>query len=114
MEKGDIRKNLHFMLFIKKMLGLNYEDEMERMHFYSVGAALFDLKNPEKLISKSKSPIILPAESDKNEETWSKRVIFPTGVVMDMDNEDLLIYSGESDIVTTVKKIGLNDILKIL
>lgn len=42
------------------------------------------------------------------------RVIFPTGLLMDENKRDLLIYSGAGDRVTSVKKVSLKNILKKL
>mgnify|MGYP001590912046 CR=1 FL=1 len=39
-----------------------------------------------------------------------KDVVFPTGLFLDKNNKDILLYSGGGDIVTTVKKISLKDI----
>ena len=81
---------------------------------YSAGAALFDLKDPKKLIAKSKVPILFPIKKHEIAEFGDLRVIFPTGLLMSEDGEDILIYSGAGDKVTTVKKIGLNKIFKKL
>jgi predicted GH43/DUF377 family glycosyl hydrolase len=76
---------------------------------YEVGAALFDLKSPRNLIAKAPEPILSPS---KNYEKigFVNNVIFPTGLVMDENGEDLLLFSGGADTVTTVKKIALKDI----
>jgi len=81
---------------------------------YLVGAALFDLKNPRKLLAKSENPILLPTQKYEQGTFEYKRVVFPTGAIMDSNNKDLLIYSGAGDRFTTVKKIGLQDILDTL
>lgn len=82
---------------------------------YSVGAALFDLKNPKKLIAKSESPILTP-DKDYEKGTFMKNimVVFPTGLILDENEEDVLIFSGGGDTVVTVKKVCLNDILGCL
>lgn len=88
------------------------KEALKKISIYSVGAALFDLNNPERLIAKTKKFILVPRK--KYETTFeNKRVIFPTAIVPD-NNSDILIYSGAGDEHTTVKKISLNDILKQL
>lgn len=95
----------------KRENNLEYGIILEEFLSYFVGAALFDLKNPKKIIAKSNSPIISPSKYGKM-LLENKIVVFPTGIVMDNDN--LLIFSGEGDRITTVKKISLQEILKAL
>lgn len=88
--------------------------EPESSYEYYVGAALFDLKNPKKLIAKSKSPIIAPNKKYERGTAEYKGVVFPTGIVADKNNKDLLIFSGGGDRVVTVKKVALSDIFNKL
>lgn len=81
---------------------------------YAVGAALLDLKNPEEVIAKSLKPIIIPKKDYEKGTFENKSVIFPTGLVVDENGKDLLIFSGGGDVVTTVKKVSLNDVMKSL
>lgn len=94
--------------FLFRFLGL-----MKEYSVYSVGAALFDLKNPRKLIAKTPKPIILPT-NEYEKKGFVNNVVFPTGLVMDKDNKHILLFSGGSDTVVTVKKIALKDILDSL
>jgi predicted GH43/DUF377 family glycosyl hydrolase len=80
---------------------------------YEVGAALFDLKSPRNLIAKSPEPIIAPAKSYEK-SGFVNNVVFPTGLIMDENGKDLLLFSGGADSVTTVKKISLKDVLKAM
>ena len=87
------------------------QEVLRKVITYSVGAALFDLNNPEKLIAKSKNFLIVP--NGKYEESFeNKRVIFPTGLIYDKNEKYLLIYSGAGDAYTTVKKVSLGDIMR--
>jgi beta-1,2-mannobiose phosphorylase / 1,2-beta-oligomannan phosphorylase len=79
---------------------------------YCGGVALLDLKNPKKVIAKSKVPILFPIRRHEISIYEDKRIIFPTGAVM--DGKDLLIYSGAGDVLITVKKIELNKLFKKL
>ncbi len=78
---------------------------------YEVGAALFDLKNPRRLIAKSMQPILVPSR-DYEKEGYVNNVIFPTGLVQDSDR--LLVYFGAADSQTEVKEVSLNDVLSSL
>jgi predicted GH43/DUF377 family glycosyl hydrolase len=87
------------------------EDDI--FYIYSASAALFDLKNPKKLLAKS-DPIILPDQKYELQLYQKKRVVFPSGVVVDKNGKDLLIYSGGRDVVTSVRKISLEKIMESL
>jgi predicted GH43/DUF377 family glycosyl hydrolase len=85
--------------------------QLAGLTFYCMGAALFDLKNPSKLIARNKYPLIYPNKRYcKGFE--DKQIFFPTGVIE--DGEDLLIYSGAGDVCTMVSKINLKELLKTL
>ncbi len=87
--------------------------EYENKNVYSAGAFLVDLKNPEKVLARTpiKKPLIEP---NKNYEAtgFMNNVIFPTGAISDLNGKELLIYSGGADSVISVRKLGINDIMK--
>ena len=87
--------------------------DKEKVDIYSGSAALFDLKNPRRLLLKSE-PLFIPQQDYELELYQKKRIIFPTGIVLDKDNKHLLIYSGGGDIVTSVRKISLKKIMDSL
>ncbi|MCX6749848.1 MAG: hypothetical protein NTZ83_00140 [Candidatus Pacearchaeota archaeon] len=87
--------------------------EEDKFYVYSASAALFDLKNPGKLLAKS-DPIILPDQEYELELYQKKRVVFPTGMVVDKNGKDLLIYSGGRDVVTSVRKMSIKKIMSSL
>lgn len=89
------------------------EENNKGVSEYIVGAALFNLKNPEKIIATTGKPLLLPSKEEVLVFN-TKRVIFPTGAVLDKNKKDILIFSGESDKITTVNKVSLKDILKEL
>jgi len=82
---------------------------------YSVGAALLDLKNPEKVLARTpaKKPLISPAKKYER-AGYMSNVVFPTGIVEDLNGKDVLIYSGGADSVITVRKISIEKIIKSL
>ena len=79
-----------------------------------VGAALFDLKNPRKIIAKTKKPLIIPRKKYETGTFEDKKVIFPTGAVTDKNKKHLLLFNGAGDRVTTVKKLLLEEVMKEL
>lgn len=89
------------------------EENNKRVSEYIVGAALFNLKNPGKIIAATGEPLLLPSK-EKIMVFNTTRVIFPTGAVFDKNKKDILIFSGESDRITTVSRVSLKDIFKAL
>lgn len=77
---------------------------------YCGSFALFDLKNPKKLIAKAEN-VLVPSQDYELKLYQKKKVVFPTGIVEDEDKESLLIYSGGGDVVTSVRKISLKEIM---
>jgi len=90
-------------------------EKKKNHNIYSAGGALFDLKNPSKVIARSPSTKPLFKPIDKEDKVgFVNNVVFPTGAVTDLNGEDLLIYSGGADSNISVRKIKLNDILDSL
>ncbi len=90
------------------------KSEKNPVSIYCVGAALFDLKNPKKIISKTRFPLIVPSKKYEEGTFENKRVLFPTGMVLDKNKKDVLIFSGGGDTVVSVKKISIEEILDFL
>lgn len=109
-----IRKIMRSKEDIAKKLSTLRKEVIKKVVLYSVGGALFDLENPEKLIAKSKNFLIVPDKKHDVGTFEHKRVTFPTAAVPDIKGNDLLIYSGAGDSRTTVKKVSLNEILRNL
>lgn len=80
---------------------------------YCIGAALFDLKHPERLIARGyhDQPLLCPS-NDYEKSGWMKNVIFPTGLIRNGDK--VLIYSGAADKYVSVREVYINEILKHL
>jgi len=83
------------------------------VYVYSGSAALLDLKNPTKILYKSK-PILIPKNKYELKLYQKKRIVFPTGIVLDKNKKDLLIYYGGGDVVTAVRKIPFKKIMNSL
>ena len=78
---------------------------------YAIGAMILDYKNPEKIIAKSKNPIIEPIEWYEI-HGYNDNIVYSCGAVI--FNDDLLIYYGAADRVSCVAKINLNYFLENL
>jgi len=67
---------------------------------YSISVALLDLKNPKKIIAKSKYPVYVPhnpyeLSGNKEYPIDVANVVFPTGALV--INDKLLVYAGAGD-----------------
>jgi predicted GH43/DUF377 family glycosyl hydrolase len=82
-----------------------------KIFVYFGSAVLLDLKNPKKIKYKSREPFLLPKNSYELKLYQKKRIVFPTGVVLDKEKKNLLIYYGGGDVVTAVRKIPLKKIM---
>lgn len=71
---------------------------------YSLGALLLDLKHPEKLIGRSRYPILTPSEPYEREGVVPN-VVFPCGACIVKDK--LVIYYGGADKVIGAASIRL-------
>jgi predicted GH43/DUF377 family glycosyl hydrolase len=110
-EKTKAKKH-DFSYKIRRFFGR--DEGEEKKIFYCAGVALLDLKNPRKIIAKSKNPFLVPHEKYEKGKFEDKDVVFPTGLVVDKDKKHFLIYSGGGDIITSVKKVAISDLMKYL
>lgn len=78
---------------------------------YRVGVALMDLKNPEKVLYRSKEPILEPRESYELEGAVPN-VVFPCGAIV--KDKRLFLYYGGADTVIAVATADLPDFLSII
>lgn len=84
-------------------------DEREP-HKYKVGAMLLDLKNPKKVLYRSKEPVLEPAQWYEND--WKPGVVYVSGAVILGD--DLLVYYGGGDKYVAAARANLSDFLSRL
>jgi beta-1,2-mannobiose phosphorylase / 1,2-beta-oligomannan phosphorylase len=80
------------------------------MREYVLGAALFDLDNPEKEIGRSKTPLLIPNAEER--EGYVPNVVYSCGAMV--HNEDLIIPYAMSDYASTYASVDLNELLKEL
>jgi predicted GH43/DUF377 family glycosyl hydrolase len=78
---------------------------------YRVGAALLDLKDPTKVISRTTDCIFEPREAYEL-DGQVKNVVFPCGAVVRGDN--ILMYYGGADSVVDVACISMKKLLDTL
>ena len=80
------------------------------MREYVLGAALFDLDNPEKEIGRSKTPLLIP--DDEEREGYVPNVVYSCGSMV--HNEDLIIPYAMSDYSSTYASVNLKELLNEL
>jgi len=78
---------------------------------WSVSAALFDLKEPEKMIGRTKG-FILETATNYERNGLVPNVVFPSGAVM-VKNE-IWVYYGAADTVVGLAKGELEDLMKVI
>jgi predicted GH43/DUF377 family glycosyl hydrolase len=76
---------------------------------FGVEVALLDLKDPRKIIGRTKGPILLPEEKYEHEGI-EKNIIFPSGALIVKDN--LRIYYGGADTVCAAAEVNLELLLR--
>ena len=80
-------------------------------HVYSAGAILLDIKEPTKILGRTRTPILSPEEQYELKGDVNN-VVFPTGACI-LDNM-LFVYYGAADKVCCLATIELKEILDYL
>jgi predicted GH43/DUF377 family glycosyl hydrolase len=80
------------------------------MREYVMGACLLDLHNPEKVIGRLKTPLMIPNAEER--EGYVPNVIYSCGSIV--HNEDLIIPYAMSDYASTYGHIRLKHLLEVI
>jgi predicted GH43/DUF377 family glycosyl hydrolase len=80
------------------------------MREYTLGASLFELKNPEKEIGRLNNPLMVPNESER--EGYVPNVIYSCGSMI--HNDDLIIPYAMSDHSSSYATVNLKELLNVL
>lgn len=78
---------------------------------YKLGAMLLDIKDPTRILARSKAPLLEPALWYENEGT-KPRIVYSCGAVV--KDETLFVYYGGADSVTCVATVPLGRLLDAL
>ncbi|MEM3047962.1 MAG: glycosidase [Candidatus Bathyarchaeia archaeon] len=84
---------------------------VDREWHYSLGAALIDMNNPEKVLRRSREPVLEP-EEDYEVNGVVPNVVFTCGAVI-RDNQ-LILYYGGADTVICVATAEVSDLVESL
>lgn len=77
---------------------------------YSLGAILLDLKDPTKVLARTKAPIIIP-EASYERIGEAPNIIFTGGAILEKDGE-VKIYYGACDTVQCVGTAHVDDLIE--
>ncbi|MDZ7606486.1 MAG: glycoside hydrolase family 130 protein [Cyclobacteriaceae bacterium] len=80
------------------------------MREYVLGAALFDLQNPEKEIGRLKEPLLVPNTAER--EGYVPNVVYSCGSII--HNHNLIIPYAMSDYASTYATVDLRELLSEL
>lgn len=75
---------------------------------FSVEAVLLDLKNPSKVVGRTKESLLVPEESYEFNGNISN-IVFPTSALVEEDK--LLVYYGAADTVSCIASCNLDELL---
>ena len=78
---------------------------------YKIGAMLLDLKDPTKVLARTRSPILEPIATYEN-EGFKAGVVYPCGAVI--INDHLFVYYGGADTFVCVASVKLEPFLEQL
>ncbi len=90
---------------------LLYHGVSEEDHYYRVGAALLDLRDPTKIISRTNDPIFSP-EAPYEKTGQVANVVFPCGVIE--LGQKLFVYYGGGDSTVGVATVEIKKLLSEL
>jgi predicted GH43/DUF377 family glycosyl hydrolase len=82
---------------------------VSRERVYRAGAAILDIRDPSKIIGRTKTPILEPKEPYEKFGDVNN-VVFPTGACV-VDNDKLFVYYGGADKVCCLATADLNYLL---
>ncbi len=86
----------------------NYFGPHQDQRIFGIEAVLLDLKDPLKIIGRTKGPILVPEESYEL-SGYVSDVVFPSGATLEKDT--LTIYYGAADTAVCSAKVSLEDLL---
>ncbi len=94
--------------------GVEYMSPTDKTGTYTAGALLTALDEPGRVLAVSEEPFFRP-ETDFELGGYVKNVVFPTGILRDLDDPDRLnVYYGCADSCVAVASFSQRDILASL
>jgi len=81
----------------------------ESLRSFGIEAVLLDLKNPQKILTRTEKPLLFPEESYEL-KGMVPNVVFPSGVIVDKGK--LLLYYGAADNYCCLAELRLKDLIE--
>ena len=85
---------------------------VDRDSIYRVGAMLLDIQNPEKVIARTKNPIMEPSEYYEKTGLVIPNVVFPTATII--NEGEIYIYYGCCDTCIALATAPVEELLNYL
>jgi predicted GH43/DUF377 family glycosyl hydrolase len=95
-------------LFIYSHIQNYFETPDHFPRVFGIEAVLLNLKDPTKIIGRTKGPFLVPEEAYEL-EGYVPNITFPSGALVEKDT--LSIYYGAADTTCCVAKVSLSDLL---
>ncbi len=77
------------------------------------GAMLLDLDDPSTVRAVSEYPVLVPTEPYEFDRRYRPSVVFPTGAILE-DNNELRLYYGASDTSVALAVANINDVIDFI
>lgn len=95
-------------LFVYSHIQYYFENPNHFEKIFGIESVLLDLKNPAKIIGRTRGPIIVP-EEEYELKGFVPNVVFPSGALLEKDN--LNIYYGGADTCICIATVSMSDLL---
>lgn len=89
----------------------NYFPGSNLDRIFGIEAVLLDLKNPLKLVGRTRGPLLVPRESYEL-SGYVPNIVFPSGAVLKKDT--LFLYYGAADTTSCIAHLNLDDLLNTI
>lgn len=103
-------KTKHGWLLIYSHIEHYFSSENSRPQF-GIEAILLDLKDPRKIIGRTRGPFLVPEEPYELSGHVSN-IVFPSGALL--EDETLTIYYGASDTTTCSARVNVSDLVSTI
>lgn len=104
---SPIKTSKGWLLFYSYIYDFFTTSDMNRWVF-SIDAVLLDLKDPKKIIGKTKGPILTPEEYYER-YGMVNNIVFPSGALV--NNKEVYLYYGAADTTCCLAKIDVDCLL---
>lgn len=85
-----------------------YRERTNQELIFGIEALLLDLKNPGKIIGRTRGPILVPEENYEL-SGYVNNIVFPSGAIIEKNN--LCIYYGVADTAVALARVNLKDLI---